>query len=124
MSVSVSFKAYVQEQFADPKRLKARPMFGGVGLSWETTFFAVIDDDTVFFKVDAETRPAFEQAGSGPFDPFKNGKPMRGYYELPPEILEDREQLAVWRATAVAVSRRAPSPKRRAPSAEPRVPKK
>ncbi len=124
MSVSASFKAYVQEQFADPKRLKARPMFGGVGLYWETTFFAVIDDDTVFFKVDDETRPAFEQAGSGPFDPFKNGKLMRGYYELPPEILEDRDLLAIWRATAVAVSRRAPPPKRRAPSAERRVPKK
>ena len=115
MSVSVSFKAYVLEQLADAKRAKARPMFGGVGLYWDGSFFAVIDDDTVFFKVDDSTRPAFEQAGSGPFDPFKNGKPMRGYYELPPEILEDRAQLAIWRATAVEVARRAPSPKRRAP---------
>ncbi len=119
MSVSASFKAYVLGQFADPKRVKARPMFGGVGLYWDAAFFAVIDDDTLFFKVDDHTRPAFEQAGSGPFDPFKNGKPMRGYYELPPEILEDRDQLATWRATAVAVAlraRRVPSAKRRAPS--------
>ena len=116
MSVSASFKAYVLDQFADPKRIKARAMFGGVGLYWEGAFFAVIDDDTVFFKVNAETRPAFEAAGSGPFDPFKNGKPMRGYYELPPEILEDRDQLAVWRTTAVAVAlRRAPSAERRVP---------
>ena len=115
MSVSASFKAYVLDQLADPKRIKARPMFGGVGLYWDAAFFAVIDDDTVFFKVDDLTRPAFEAAGSGPFDPFKNGKPMRGYYELPPEILEDRDQLAAWRTTAVAVARRVPSPKRRAP---------
>ena len=90
-------------------------MFGGGGLYWEGAFFAVIDDDTVFFNVDAQTRPAFEAAGSGPFDPFKNGKPMRGYYELPPEILEDRDQLSAWRTTAVAVARRVPSAERRVP---------
>jgi len=114
VSVSASFKAYVLGQLADPKRVKARPMFGGVGLYWDGTFFAVIDDDTVFFKVDARTRPDFEAAGSGPFDPFKNGKPMRGYYELPPEILEDREALVTWRTAAVAVALRTPSRKRRA----------
>ena len=43
MSVSASFKAYVLEQLADPKRIKARAMFGGVGLYWEGAFFAVIE---------------------------------------------------------------------------------
>ena len=50
MSVSASFKAYVQEQFADPKRLKARPMFGGVGLYAQGAMFALIDDERVFLK--------------------------------------------------------------------------
>jgi TfoX/Sxy family transcriptional regulator of competence genes len=41
-------------------------MFGGVGIYAGNLFFALIADDTVYFKVDAATRPQFEERGMAP----------------------------------------------------------
>lgn len=94
-------------------------MFGGVGIYWEGAFFALIDDDTLYFKVDDATRPTFKARGSAAFDPFKNGRTMEGYYQVPAEVLEDRDELATWRAAAVTVARA--SKKGRSSSPKPRV---
>jgi DNA transformation protein len=112
MAVSRSFKTFVEEQLDDPRRVTTRAMFGGLGIYWDGAFFALIDDDTLFFKVDDVSRPEFERHGSKPFDPFKNGQVMRGYYEVPGEVLEDRDRLADWRERAVSVARSAKRKKR------------
>src|SRR5262245_5583085 len=103
MTVSSSFKTYVLEQLGAPDHVSARAMFGGLGLYWDGAFFALIDDDTLFFKVDDTTRPAFEALGAKAFDPYKNGQLSRGYFEVPGDVLEDRDQLAEWRERAVQV---------------------
>lgn len=82
-------------------------MFGGLGIYWEGWFFALIDDDTLYFKVDDSTRPDFEALGSTAFDPFKNGQLMRGYFGVPGEVLEDRDRLTQWRERSVGVARSA-----------------
>ncbi|MBM4188845.1 MAG: TfoX/Sxy family protein [Gemmatimonadetes bacterium] len=105
MAVSASFRAFVAEQLDGPKRATFRPMFGGVGIYWDGAFFALIDDDCLYFKVDDATRPRFRALGSAAFDPFKNGKTMEGYYQVPADILEDRDALAQWRESAVGVAR-------------------
>jgi DNA transformation protein len=120
MAVSPSFRTFVEEQLADPARVTTRRMFGGLGIYWEVLFFALIDDDTLFFKVDDATRPSYEALGAKPFDPFKNGQVMRGYYEVPGEVLEDRAQLGEWRERAVGVARTA---KRKQPK-QPTKPKR
>ena len=80
-------------------------MFGGVGLYSGELFFALISDDTVYFKVDASTRPEFEVRGMGPFQPFgESGGTMR-YYQLPEEVLEDPDVLRVWAEKALAIAR-------------------
>ena len=113
MAVSPSFKTFVLEQLDAPREVTSRAMFGGLGIYWDGVFFALVDDDTLFFKVDDATRPAFEAAGSKAFDPYKNGELSRGYYEVPGDVLEDRERLAEWRQQAVAVARRAKTKRRR-----------
>jgi TfoX/Sxy family transcriptional regulator of competence genes len=45
-------------------------MFGGVGLYLDGLFFALIDDDTLFFKTDEATRKRYESAGSKAFCPY------------------------------------------------------
>jgi DNA transformation protein and related proteins len=52
MSVSNDFVEYVIEQLRLLGRVAARRMFGGVGLYVEGLFFGLIDDDTLFLKVD------------------------------------------------------------------------
>ncbi|HEU5180575.1 MAG TPA: TfoX/Sxy family protein [Candidatus Polarisedimenticolia bacterium] len=96
MAVSQGFREYVREQIERVAPLSMRAMFGGVGLYSGGVFFALIDDDTVFFKVDDRNRPDFEAAGMQPFRPFGDDRTSMQYYELPAEVLEDREDLRRW----------------------------
>ena len=115
MPVSASYKTFVLDQLSAVAPVSARAMFGGVGIYAEGLFFALMDDDRVYFKVDDATRPRFLEAGMGAFDPFKNGdQVMNGYYELPGEVLEDEELLRPWMREALTVAARAPKKKARA----------
>ena len=108
MSVSEGFRSFVLEQLARTMpRLRARNMFGGVGLYCGDIFFALMDDDVLYFKVDDATRPRFEERGMGPFRPGGEGGEVMQYYEVPPDVLEDAEALAPWAQDAVEVGRRA-----------------
>ena len=64
MSVSPSYKAFVLEQLSAAGAVTARTMFGGVGLYCQGLFFALIDDDTLYLKVDDASIPDFEREGS------------------------------------------------------------
>jgi DNA transformation protein len=82
-------------------------MFGGVGVYAADVFFALMDDDTLYFKVDDVTRPQFEDRGMGPFRPYGERGEVMQYYQLPAEVLEDSGELGVWAGAAIAVARRA-----------------
>ena len=85
--------------------IRARPMFGGVGIYSGEIFFALIADDTVYFKVDESTRADFEARGMGPFRPFGDEGGTMKYYQLPEEVLEDPEALRPWAEKAVSIAR-------------------
>ncbi len=107
MSVNPSFRSYVLEQLgrATPG-IRARAMFGGVGIYSGELFFALIDDDTVYFKVDDSNRGMFEAEGMGPFEPYGPGGGSMQYYAVPEEVLENPEELPLWVAAAMAVAGR------------------
>ena len=108
MSVSEGFRAFALEQLArTTPGLRARSMFGGVGLYAGDLFFALMDDDVLYFKVDEGNRGRFEARGMGPFRPGGEGGEVMQYYEVPAEVLEDAEALAPWVLEAVEVARRA-----------------
>lgn len=113
MPVTASYKTFVLEKLSAVSPVSARGMFGGVGLYAEGLFFALMDDDRLYFKVDEATRPGFMAAGMGAFDPFKDGKPMNGYYEVPGEILEDEDRLPEWMRAALGVAAQAARKKRK-----------
>ena len=105
MSVSEGYRDFVLEQLGRAvPALRARPMFGGVGLYSGPLFFALIDDDTLYFKVDDTTRPTYEARGMGPFRPSGPDGEVMGYYELPADALEDIEELTLWAERAVQVA--------------------
>src|SRR5262245_24410161 len=115
MAVSDDFRAFVLEQLAPAGRVTSRAMFGGVGLYLDGLFFALIDDDTLYFKADEHTRGHYERAGSRPFCPFPDRpeQPM-GYWQVPAEVLEDPDELAGWakEAMGVALAKRSRRPAR------------
>jgi DNA transformation protein len=114
MAVSPSYKTYVLEQLQILGAVTAKPMFGGIGLYVNGVFFGLIDDDSLYFKVDDTTRPEFERAGSRAFQPYGEDSYSMKYYEVPADVLENQPMLSEWAAKAVAVARKATA--RRKPS--------
>ncbi len=111
MPVSPEFRAFVEDQIGRVMPVRSRPMFGGLGLYSGDLFFAVVDDDFLYFKVDDVTRPRYEKRGMRPFNPM--GTPMNGYWQVPAGVLEDVEELASWVREAVEVAGRAKAKPRR-----------
>ena len=107
MGVSPSFRTFVLEQLSRlDSRVRARSMFGGVGIYSGELFFALIDEDTLYFKVDDSTRPDFVAQGMRSFQPGGTAAETMQYYEVPPDLLEDAEELRAWMEKAVDVARR------------------
>jgi len=104
MAVSDSFLEFVLEQLDGLSAVTARRMFGGVGLYAGETFFGLIADDTLYFKVDDASVAAYVAAGTGPFRPYPDQPDavMKGYYGVPASVLEDRDELVTWARRAVA----------------------
>jgi DNA transformation protein len=107
MSVSDSFHAFVIEQLEQvAPEIRAKRMFGGVGVYSRDRFFALLDDDELYLKVDDSNRPDFEAMGIGPFRPFgPDGEAMQ-YYPIPGDLVEDVEVLRTWVEKAIAVAER------------------
>lgn len=107
MSVSPEFRTFVLEQLARvAPGIRSRSMFGGLGIYSNELFFALIDDDILYFKVDDTNRPDFEARGLPPFRPFGEDGEVMQYYEIPADIIEDADALQPWVAKAVAVAAR------------------
>jgi DNA transformation protein and related proteins len=114
MAVSPDYLAYVIEQLASFSNVSARRMFGGVGLYAEGLFFGLIDDDMLYFKVDDSNRAEYQHRGCKPFRPVKNDPAAysMGYFEVPPDVLEESEELVRWAAKAYQVASKAAASKR------------
>src|SRR6266511_2352038 len=105
MSVSPTFRSFVLEQLQrSAPGIWARSMFGGVGIYAAELFFALVDDDTLYFKVDETTRGEFEARGMGPFRPYGEDGEVMQYYQVPADLLEDAEALRPWVDAAIAVA--------------------
>jgi DNA transformation protein len=99
-----SFVAFVVEQLAGLGGVRAKRMFGGHGLYARETFFAVVDEGRLYFRVSDATRPKYEARGMGPFAPAPTMGVMRSYYEVPLDVLEDAAELARWAREACAAA--------------------
>ena len=112
MPVTPEYREFALEQLGRVVPVTARGMFGGVGIYSGGLFFALLDDDTLYLKVDDGNRGAFEAAGMRPFAPYGDqAKPMQ-YWELPADVLEDAERLRPWVDGALDAARRAARKKR------------
>ncbi|HEU4364702.1 MAG TPA: TfoX/Sxy family protein, partial [Candidatus Krumholzibacteria bacterium] len=62
------FLEFVLDQLGTTPGIVSRRMFGAIGLYQDTTFFAIIDDGTLYFATDGETRAPYEARGMKPFE--------------------------------------------------------
>lgn len=114
MGTSNGFCDFLMDQISDFSGVSLRKMFGGAGLYRDGVMFGLVAEDTFYLKADDRNRKDFEAVGMGPFVyDGKNGKQMAmPYFQVPPTVLEDRDQLAGWarKSHAVAASQKSVKP--------------
>lgn len=90
-----SFCDFVLEQLRGVPDVHCRRMFSGYGLYRGENFFGIISEGRIYFKTNAQTRKKYEERGMQPFTPSAK-QVLKNYFEVPPDILEDREELVRW----------------------------
>ncbi|MDC8784620.1 TfoX/Sxy family protein [Roseateles koreensis] len=110
--MSQEFAQHCAELFAPLGPVRLRRMFGGHGLYVDDLFVALIADEQLFLKIDAQTRPRFEAAGCRPFTYQREGETMSlGYFCPPEEALESSPLLMPWARLAMEAALRAQADK-------------
>ncbi len=99
---------HIVELLAGWAPVRARPMFGGTGLYRDGLMFAIVADETLYFKTDARNRPDFQARDLHPFEYEKQGKRIQvAYYEAPAEALENPDEMRRWADSAFGATVRA-----------------
>ena len=105
MAVSAQFNAFVLDLLGAVCAVTARRMFGGVGYYSDGLFFAIADDDVLYFRADATSRAYYEAEGMQAFAPMGPGTKSMNYYTLPARVYDDAEELALWLRRALDAAR-------------------
>src|SRR5690606_30568098 len=91
-----------------PLPVTVRAMFGGRGLYLEARYFGLIDGKSVYFRTDEATRDEYISRGMPAFQPASRPRGPRTVdrnFQVPPEILNDPDQLKEWALRAAATRR-------------------
>ena len=104
MRSSNSFRDFVVDQLSDIPDVRARAMFGGIGLYAGDVFFGLIASDVLYLKVDDSNRAGYEDAGSEAFKPYADRAMTMPYYNVPVGVLEHAETLVQWAKVSVRVA--------------------
>ena len=105
---------HVMEMLAPLGPVTAKRFFGGIGIVYDTILFAMIMDETLYFRVDAGSRPRYEAAGSQSFsyDTKTGSRAIQGFYTVPEDLFDEPDDLRDWARTAIAVATAAKARKR------------
>jgi DNA transformation protein len=103
------FVAHVVELLAPLGEVRPRRMFGGHGLYLDSLFIALIADERLYLKADAETRQAFQRAGCTPFAYSRSDQSAvtLGYWSAPDDALDSPQGMARSPSLALAAALRA-----------------
>src|SRR5882724_587022 len=109
-----SFKEFVLDQLSALPELRAKAMFGAHGIYSGEHFFGILDEGRLFFKTDERSQEDYTARGMGPFTYEMKGKVMSmAYHEVPPEVLEQPQELVIWARRAIALAVAKPKKKKR-----------
>lgn len=88
-------------------------MFGAHGLYQGEQFFAILDQGRLFFKTDATSQADYVARGMPPFTFELEGRVMTmRYHEVPPDVLEDPQELVAWARQAIAIAGNSKKPQK------------
>lgn len=108
MVASDSFAEFLREQLASLGHVTMRRMFGKTGVFCDGLMFAMVTDDTLYFRVDEHNRAAFKEAASfPPLNYQKKGSSIDlSFWRAPERLLDEPDEFVTWARTALAAARR------------------
>lgn len=102
------FADYLPDVFSLLGPITVRRMFGGHGVYHDGIMFALVSDETLYLKADAQNLADFQREGLEPFTYRRRGRLVRlSYHRAPEAILEDPEMARDWARRALEAARRA-----------------
>lgn len=98
MSYSDEFRNFLIEHLAGFGPVTVRRMFGGGGIYRDGLMFGIIQDETIYLKADADSRPRFDAEGSVPFvyQSDKGKKVALNYFRVPERCMDDPAEMVEW----------------------------
>ncbi len=108
MTASDHFAEFLREQLSRFGAITMRRMFGKTGVFRDGLMFAMITNDTLYFRVDDGNRAVFREAvGSPPLTYEKQGRVIAlSFWRAPDRLLDEPRELIVWADAALAAARR------------------
>lgn len=105
---------YLRDIFSAFGPVSVRRMFGGAGIYADGLMFALVADDVIYLKADAQNAPDFEREQLPPFTYVgkNNKRAVMSYRRMPDRLYDDPDELAHWARAALAAARRAQKPQR------------
>jgi DNA transformation protein len=107
MAPTEGFKDFITDQLAGFGPVIIRNMFGGAGIYADGVMFGLLADDVLYLKADETTFATFAAEGMGPFTYKPDGRApvAMSYWEVPPRLLEEPDELAEWAHQAHRIAR-------------------
>lgn len=108
MAARDDFARYCAELLAPLGTVRVQRMFGGHGLYVDEVFVAIVHGDTLYLKADAQSRVAFQSAGSREFTYTARGSTKSlGYWAAPVEAMDSPAGMRPWGRLALEAALRA-----------------
>lgn len=103
MAINNDYLDYVTGQLSEVGEFEIKKMFGGIGFFKEGKMFAMIGNNVFRLKVNGSNQKDFEKHGMKPYHSNSKKKGMP-YWEVPEEILNDKNKLAKWVVKSISIS--------------------
>ncbi|BDG07294.1 TfoX/Sxy family protein [Anaeromyxobacter paludicola] len=110
-----TFLAHVLDLLEPVGAVAPRAMMGGHLVFCRGVSIALLFDDRLYLKVDAQTQAAFAEAGGEPFVyESRNGTVEMSYWTPPDGALEEPQEMRPWAQLALEAALRAKRPAKKA----------
>jgi DNA transformation protein len=108
MVASASFAEFLCEQLAPLGHIALRRMFGKTRVFCDGVMLGLVTENTLYFRVDADTKDAFaEAAADPPLNYAKKGELIDlAFWRAPERLYDEPEAFVAWARLALAASHR------------------
>jgi DNA transformation protein len=108
MVASASFSEFLREQLSPLGHLSFRRMFGKTGVFCTGVMFAMVTEDTLYFRIDEANKPIFQEAAAfPPLNYTKGGRTIDlAFWRAPERLFDEPDELVAWARAALAAAHR------------------